>query len=317
MTFARLRREYDDELIGEAIYARVASLARDYLRRRDPRVYARGSHDYRDGLEDVLNDFVMDVLIRERQIDYIMSTAVDLNDFDALMNRHLRRYIARTRVRTVIDNLIGRSIAILRHPPFDAEGRGSDERFWLSESNANHAPPTQNEIRMAASLAQPVPKVIGQGEERAPRIYDKDGLTAALVILVNTVTGFVTKGDLQKFFEHLLTPWAVSLLELPEGFEATSRELTPSEEVIAEETSQRIIGNMATDDRVIYQYKFANVPDRVVADAIGLSRQATAPRKKALFENISAELIGLETHVQEGVLVRLNSLIATTGLDIS
>jgi hypothetical protein len=125
----------------------------------------------------------------------------------------------------------------------------------------------------------------------------------------------VVRADLQKFFENLLTPWAGTFLELSDEVKSADRQLTPIDQVVVEEACQRMIGNMTTEDRVIYQYKFANIPDRVVADAIGLSRQSTAPRKKELFDRIAAELGGLEAHVQEGVLIRLNGLIASTGLD--
>lgn len=316
MTFGDLQAEYERELIGTLIYERVVELTRRYLRRRDPRIYARGSHDHRDGLEDVVNDFIVDVLIGERQIDYIMATATDLDSFEALTNRQARRYIARTRARTVIDNLIDRSVVILRERPFRAEGRGSTERFRLQDAGGSDLPASQVEIRLAASLAQRIPKVIGQGEERSPKIYDKKALETVLAVLARNVSGSISRNDLQSFFEYLLTPWAVSLLEPKEELESAAQQLTPGEQAIVEETCQRMIQNMTNEDRLIYQHKFANIPDRVVADALGLSRQSTAPRKKALFEAIAGELSELETHVQEGVLIRLNGLIASTGLDV-
>src|SRR5262249_39412435 len=104
MTFDQLTAEFHSELVGGLIYERVRELVDRLLRHRDPTIYARGAHDYRDGLEDVLNDFVIDVLIGERQIDYVMITVDDLDGFDKLIQRQLRRYLARTRTRTVIDN---------------------------------------------------------------------------------------------------------------------------------------------------------------------------------------------------------------------
>jgi hypothetical protein len=317
VTFGQLQSEFQSELIGVLIYERVSSLTRRYLRRRDPRVYARGAHDYRDGFEDVLNDFVADVLIRERQIDYVMATATDLDSFDALVSRQLRRYLARTRARTEIDNLIDRSVSILSEPPFHADGTGSAQRFSLAKPVAEGRPPTHAEIRLAAALAQHIPRVLGKGEERAPKIYDRDGLGAVLAILLRTAPGSVGKSDLQRFFEDLLTPWAVALLEPTEELEVAGHQLTPAEEAVVEETCQRMVERMTTEDQLIYQYKYANIPDRVVADAIGLSRQSTAPRKKALFEHLAGELRELEPHVQEGVLVRLNGLISSTGMDTS
>lgn len=315
MTFADLQGEFDRELIGELIYRRVSILTERYLRRRDPKVYARGSHDYRDGLEDVVNDFVLQVLIGERQIDYIMTTAVSLESFDALTNRHLRRFLARTRVRTVVDNLIDRSVVILRSEPFASRGHGSDEIFFLGAPVEALAQPARAELQMAVTLAQRVPKILGHAEVRAPRIYERDGLKAILMILVSTVSAPVRRSDLQDFFGDLLTPWGVALLEATEEVDPPARALTPSEMAVVEETSRTMFENLTDEGRLIFQYKYANLPDRALAQAVGLSRQSTAPRKKAVFEQIAGLLDRLDHHLQEGALMRLNELIAATGVD--
>src|SRR5688500_17677047 len=110
MTLEELYAEYseaspsgDRRLIGSFIYGRVRALVERYLRRRDPRSYAQCAHDYRDSLDDVCHDFALEVLIGERQIDYIMSVAATIDDFDRLVQFQLRRFLARTRNRTVVD----------------------------------------------------------------------------------------------------------------------------------------------------------------------------------------------------------------------
>jgi hypothetical protein len=168
MTFEDFEAEYRSELVGDLIYTRVRQLVGRLLRHRDPTVYARGAHDYRDALDDVVNDFIVDVLIGERQIDYVMSTAGDLDSFDRLIGRQLRRYLARTRERTVVDNLIDRSIQVLRAPPFEAQGIGELERYVLAGAPVlNEGSPTESELRLAVARAQAVPKILAQGEGRS------------------------------------------------------------------------------------------------------------------------------------------------------
>lgn len=318
MTFEEYADEYRAELIGELIYSRVRLLAGRLLRRRDPTVYARGAHDYRDALDDVVNDFVLDVLISERQIDYVMVTASDLDGFDRLVRRQVRRYLARTRTRTVVDNLIDRAVQVLRAPPFEAYGTGDLERFMLSgRVFSSDAPPADGELRIAAALAQAIPKVPAQSEERAPRVYDAEALRAVLLLLCEAVSGPLGRHDLHTFFGHLLTAWTPAFLEPGEEQDQPASSLTPVEEALVNETAERMASAMTSEERLIFQSKYANLPDRKVAAALGLSRQSTAPRKQALFARLMADLADLERGLQGAVLARLNALIAMGGEDVS
>ena len=66
--------------MGDQILSRVRTLLDQQLRRRDPTIY--GAHDYRDGPEDVLHDFSVDVHFKATGID----TARQLEEFDRMTN---------------------------------------------------------------------------------------------------------------------------------------------------------------------------------------------------------------------------------------
>lgn len=317
MNFADFQVEYGRDLVGELIYARVRLLTDQLLRRRDPVVYARGAHDYRDALGDVVNDFVVDVLIGERQVDYVMAAAHGLDDFDRLVRRQIRRYLARTRMRTVVDNLIDRSVAEMRSPPFAVSGSGILERFTLAEYPGDpDTAVTEAELRRAAALAQAVPKIPSEATERAPKIYDAEGLRRVLTVLCRAVKSPLSRQDLQAFFENLLTAWAPSFLEPEEEQDRPAVDLTPSEQSVVNEAANQLVATMTEEERLIFQYKYANLPDREVAGALGLSRQSTAPRKQALFTRLTDELSDHERHIQSAVLARINMLIDLAGEDV-
>ena len=316
MTFDELEHEFLSELIGDKIYARVRLLATRLLRGRSPQIYARGAHDVRDGADDVLNDFVLEVLIGERQLDYVMATASDLSDFDKLVVRQLSRFLARTRMRTVVDNLIDRSVRRLRVAPFEAHGKGRNEQFALpGRTSAASWESSDVEIRRAAALAQAIPKASSSGDERAPKVYDAQALGAVLMVLCRTTTTPVTRAVLQRFFDLLLTAWVPTFLEPSAGHDQHAPSLSPDEEVVVTETATRILSGMAPDDQLIFQYKFANLPDRDVAAALGLSRQSTAPRKKLVFDRVSSGLEGLDAGLQAAVIQRINVMLAGRGVD--
>jgi hypothetical protein len=315
MTIADLQEEHSTELIGDRIYTRVQGLVEAMLRKRDPAIYARGAHDYRDALADVAQDFVMDVLIGERQVDYVMSVATDLGSFDRLVNRQIRRYLARTRVRTVIDNLMERSVQILQGPPFVSHRAAGEDHFRLA-AVTGQGPVQPERLRRAVALAQGIPKSTSSGDERAPRIYDEDALRAVLTVFCEQVLCPISRKDVQDFLQDLLTPWTPSFLE-EEGKQHPEQRLTPEEETIVAELAEAIVGEMSGEDHVIFQYKFANLADREIASALGLSRQSTAPRKKALFARISESVSDLAPHIQHAVLARTNFIIATRGIDVN
>lgn len=319
MTFEELRREYEAELVGEGLYARITNLADRLLRRRDPRVYAQGAADYRDTLGDVVNEFLLQVLIGERQIDYVMLTAGDLGEFDRLLQYHLRRFLARTRTRTVVDNLIDRSVLVLRDLPFSVvAGSGASERYGLStRSYAQATGSDDREIRRAATLAKVVPKVPSEAVEREPKVYDAEGLAGVLRLLVDRSAAPVGRAELQVFFGYLLTGWTTSILGLSEEDQPVEASLSPEQEVVVSDTARTLVQTFAYEDRVIFQYKFANLPDRELAAELGLSRQSAAPRKAALFARLRDELSGFDDKLQAAVLNRIALEIATAGRDLS
>jgi hypothetical protein len=125
----------------------------------------------------------------------------------------------------------------------------------------------------------------------------------------------VSRKDLQDFFQDLLSPWTPTFLE-EDAKERPDPILAPDEEAVVKEVVDRLVDGMSSEDRLIFQYKFANLADKEVASALGLSRQSTAPRKKALFERISDGVSDLAPHIQQAVLARTNLVIATEGVDV-
>ena len=320
-TLKDLRSEFDSVLLGDLIYARVRLLVRRLLARRDPRVYARGAANLDDGLGDVLNDFVLDVLIKEGdpQIVYVMTTASTLADFDRLILHHARRYLARTRTRTVTDNLIDRSRRVLIADPFElVSGSGSSEAYGLrGRSYDGRSASTERELRQAATLARAVPKLATDATERAPKVYDADGLSAVLRILVDSVSSPVRRSDLQGFFDDLLTAWTPSVLGLPEDQQVTGATESAEERALVRDSARRLVESMNDEERIIFLSKYAGIADRDVAERLGMSRQSVDPRKRALFVRIQEELSDVDDHLQAAVVKQTMIDLASLGLEAS
>src|SRR5260370_6664343 len=111
MTLVELREEYRSVRIGEKILEEVRQTVHQVCRRYDPQIYG-GAASWDDAEGDLVQSVVLDLLIGEGQLDYLMATAVEIGDFQNLLKYQVRRYIARKRRRTVIDNVIDRAKAI-------------------------------------------------------------------------------------------------------------------------------------------------------------------------------------------------------------
>jgi len=308
MTFDALREEYLSEIVGERIYARVRDLIARAMRRRDLTIYGHGSLNWSDAVSEVLHDFVLDVLIGERQIDYIMAVSAGQDDFDRLVHRHLRRYMARTRQRTVIDNLIDRAIERLRQPPFRADGVGAEERFALSDATWDDLA-SNDDVRRASALAQAVPKDRSAAEERAPRIYDSERLTRILTVLFGEVRGWIRRRELHIFFELLLTPWTASFLDDNERNDPAASELDPEQEALVNDTARELVTELNGEARTILVMKSANLPDRDVASRLGVSRPTVANRKAEVFEAVRRHLELVDPALHSHVLARVTDVL--------
>lgn len=318
MSFSELEREYRRDLVGDGIYERIRQLAERLLKRRDPLIYARGAHDYRDAIDDIVNDFAVDVLLGERQIDYVMTVASSLSDFDRLIQRQLRRYLGRTRVRTVVDNLIDRAVVVLRREPFViVDGHGITERYGLTRRSYDlPAVVSEDDLRRAATLAQPIHRSAAEGNERAPRIYDSVALEAVIRILIENVSAPIGRPELDQFLHLVLTPWVPSLLEGLEEDQLVERGLDPGEAAIVSETASRLVAAMSEEEKTIFQFKHANIADRELATHLGVSRQSLSPRKSALFKRLERDLEDLGPPLQAEVIHQICIKVAIEGREL-
>ena len=314
--------EFANKVVDKLIYGRTTKIIKSLLSRRDPTIYA-GTASAADGLSDVVQNFVIEVLIDEGQLDYIFTVATSADDFDRLLRFQGRRYLARTRVRTVVDNLIDRAVRLLRSEDdvqVTREGRGE----FFVRRDTDGTPQTLdsgNCLNRAVALAAAVPKILGDGEDRAPIVYSSEGLGKVVGILLRTCAKPICIADLDDFFSKLLTAWKPSFLGLDsEAANLADKALRPEDEVLARE-EEMLATNVATslademnsEEQEIFAFKHANLADRVLAAHLGISRQSLHPRKQRLFGRIADQIGDLSPSTQIAVLEQLSSIIVDIG----
>jgi hypothetical protein len=304
MTLGELRDEYRATRIGPKILAEVSGVVRQVVRRYDPEVYA-GSASWDDGEEDVVQSVVEDLLLREAQLDYLMATALRLEDFRNLLRFQVRRYMARTRRRSVIDNLLDRAKELLREPPFETDGSGESIRYRLSGSSVERREATDEEILVAARSAAHVPRIPFAAHDRAPIVYSREALTTVVQAVASGLTTWLSLRDLARVLELVLTDWVASFLYELEGDIRPSAILRPDEEMMAKQASDQILEQCSDQQLLLLRDKLENIADQDIAQALGLSRPTVIARKRELFEVMQAALADLPEHVQSSAMDRV------------
>lgn len=307
----RLRQEYRQSRIGPEILAETRRVVHQVVRRFDPEIYG-GAATWDDAEEDVVQAVVLDLLLAEGQIDYLMATAVRLDDFRNLLRFQVRRYLARTRRRTVVDNLLDRAKEILAEPPFEQTGSAQDPRFRIPGSAVELREPTEEEILAASRAVALVPRTRSSDHDRAPVVYPREALATALEAIATVLPVPFSLSDVGRILELVLTDWVASFLyEFEEDQAVAAPSLGPEEETMAEEAAQRILERVSGEALVVLRRKLENVSDEEIARELGVSRPTVIARKRSALGELREALGGLPEHVQAAAMDQVSLRLAT------
>lgn len=308
MTLKQLVDEYQSEVIGPSILSEVTRVAMRITRGYDPHVYA-SAPSWDDAIEDLVHDIVVDQLLGERQLDYIMITARDLQHFRALLTRQSKRALAHRRRRTVVDNLLDRARPILERPPFERIG---PRRYRLTGTATEDRQPSDRELYEAAIAVMPIPKIVPAATERAPVVYHDRDLRLLVTGVARALPTPLEVADLDRVLRHLLTPWTSGLLvSIEEAVQVSSPEAGPSEELEADEVADRIIRKLGREERDVLAFKYIGLSDQEVSGRINRSRPTVAERRATAIRVIREEVEGLDGAARDLVVARLGARLVS------
>jgi hypothetical protein len=313
MTFRELRREYEHETIGRGVLGRIVDLVEAVCWRYPPTVYSEiGGDEWTDEARDALvQDFVTRTLIESGQLDYAMSQARSMADFDRIVRFQVARHLRHHRRRTVVDNLMNRVRTILLSDPYEALS-GKPDRFRLAGSDVEDRPPSERELNSAVRAVALVPREVANPLERGPRVYAAEDLERLVRTLLTRLPCTVRLDDFREVLNRVLTELVPGdLLPLREdSFEEDSvegaawtlanerraagaagglmarPELSPEESFTVLSAARDILSGLGEVERTLLQMKLAGASDGAVAATVSMSRPTVAGRKKAVLERI-------------------------------
>lgn len=310
-----LRDEYRTERIGRLILGEVERVVFQVVRHYDPRIYG-GAASWDDAADDILQAVVVDLLLGEGQLDYIMATAAQIEDWARLLRFQVKRYLARQRRRSVVDNLLDRAKPLLGHSPF--QEFSSPARFGLAGAELDDRQPSDAELSAAARSAALIPRIRFTAGERAPVVYSEDALRGLLEAVARSLPVPFSISDVGKILEMVLTDWVASFLyEFDEAQEPEVPSLGPEEKLMVSDAAEQIIEGCSDEELLVLRRKLEGMSDDAVARELSVSRPTVHARKKEAWGRLREVLEDLPEQVQAAAvdLVSLRLVRASTGDD--
>ena len=312
--FSDLRREYEAETIGPLIWALTVELAGMVARRYRPAVYNRGAPWDEASIEELAQQTAVDVLIGDRQINYIFTVADSTGDVRRLLTRNVKRALWRRRSTTVVGRLMSRVRQLSSQPPFVLQTVGEQRWITLADTPGDPRGLSDAELRSAAAAAHRVPRLVEREDaERASMVYAPGALRELLDAVIG-VTGGVYESDLRRIFRILLTAWLPASLvsvESDDLADATAS-VQPADDGIdrqeMESAVQDLVESMTVDELTVFVCKTQGLSDRAVAERLGRSRPWVASRKEAVLGRADATFARVPEPLRDEAAARLLEL---------
>ncbi len=288
----QLQKEYETEIVGARLYAEVVRAVRGAIKNYDPKKYG-GVADWTDAWEDVVQGVVTSRLLGERQIDYVMDRAHTVAEVRMLLAEQVRRYLAKARVLTVVDQLLKRLQPIAGEPPFQvyARRRNRISSFHLIRTQVDEERvASDREVAEATRAASLFPIQFGRGGNvRAPAVYATETLEGLARAVCAEIGCPVQMTTMDRIFNSLLTDWVVGDLGYIDGQLSVETEaLDPAREVAAVMAARAVVTDLAARDRVILRGALLGVRDAEVAKDLRISRQTVISRRQRIVERAGA-----------------------------
>lgn len=281
---ALLASEAAEQRIGSRWLAEVRAACVDVTRRFDPAVYAAVERAWTASeVDDLAQEVVLEQLIRQGQLDYILDVSQSSGDVQRLLRHRVRRQLVARRRRTVIDRLLVRIAAILDEPAFEQLAQVAPARFKPAGSAYDLAAPSESDLNRAAAAVRLLP-TSDSGGDRAPAVYRAEVLRHFVdLCFEHSGTGLSIR-DFDEILRLVLTSWYPLLLDLDEGQDSL---VEPSEpEPRWEELVQHLMRALPDVDRLALHLNLSGASDAQLAHRLGVSRPTAASRRMAAFARL-------------------------------
>lgn len=205
---AEIRAEHEREQVGEAIYGLLRQVVRRVAVRYPPRVYSPAGAWDEGTLEELLQEWLSERLLRG-DLELMIASAASAEALRNQLATSLTQLIVNRRRRDSAGNLYKRSLAMLKaNPAFEQAGPGAPQRaLWtLSERPIPHPSPLRLRalVRLAFELDDEELEVVRYGPHslKSSPILREPALERFLAHLLRGAEGALTPARIAEVMQH-------------------------------------------------------------------------------------------------------------------
>lgn len=312
-TWDDLCREYGRERLGALWLDVIARVCANIAYKYAPAVYNNRLAWDESSVDDLVQDVVLNRLIGDDQIDYIVATASTVQAASGLIGMHVKQVLAQRAAPNQRENVASRLVSIL-------EERG--ERVSTPHGDA-FRPPASNwppgdlsaaAVNRAARIIRGLPRLPNRGTERLSPLYTTEVLNGVADPLWEACRVPLSLDFVRKILDRALTGLIPVLFPLDESFDTPAMAgLTAEDAVVVDDLAGRLVEALNDEQReILVSIEF--MTDTELASRLGVSRP-TALKRRHLTRDLvgdffsQRDLRDLTNHQRGAVLIRAQSLL--------
>ena len=151
-----------------------------------------------ESVQSLVHDVVVDRLIHEGQLEYVLDNAADENELSALLAFQVQRVLAHRRTVTVVDRLVQRIGSFIGEPPFEVSGSGADRFVSVGPAKRQQMALSEKELRAGALAIDAIPRLASSPQrERESKVYHGEDLEELVAALARLFGGIAVR-DIRK-----------------------------------------------------------------------------------------------------------------------
>ena len=283
-----LRKEFEKENnMGELIYGEIIQIALGgpYRHKYNFKVYNEGRMWNDSELENLAHDVILLKLINERQLDYALAHANDLNHFRSLIKRYFKQVLNKRLKKSAVQRLLDRikDLQVESDAPWE---------FALSDSNYQIL--SEDDVKRIVNMLHDIPQIAeNPSASRASMIYKKEHLQQ-IVTRVRAEAVNISKDDFKRILNDLLTGWAptfpltiddinnpVVLVEKGNG----EKDIEENE-ILME--ARKYVSHLSDENKNILWQRLQGVNYGQIANEIGRTYQTVSTRFNKLMDDLKS-----------------------------
>ncbi|RFZ47389.1 hypothetical protein MSS4_03387 [Mycobacterium marinum] len=312
--------EYERERIGtgwlELVFAVCSAIARRY----PPDVYNDGLPWDESSLSDLAQDVILERLLGEGQIDYIVASVSTLSGARGLIGKHVKQVLAHRVIPNQRDNVASRLFRLFEQrgePVQTVDGVG----FVPTGSGWSPVEPTNEAVASATRIFRNLPRLPNRGTDRLSPLFTTEVLESVVEPLWSVLNVPVTLNTLGRILESTFTGIAPTLFEHEvEIDQFKSLELSPEEMVLSKDLVKRtddLAAQLVTVLTAEQRHILVNagiMTGEELAAVLGVSRP-TALKRRDETREVIAQYFGqlgvddLSDHLQDVVILKALDLL--------